>query len=55
MFMRFWLLLKNMVGLLPAWKYLLDMNVTSGMDWVVNLELDHFFVANLLRQTIGVP
>eukprot|EP00913_Durusdinium_trenchii_P025698 g24117.t2 len=50
---KFWLLLKNMVGLLPAWKYLLDMNVTSGMDWVVNLELDHFFVANLLRQTIG--
>lgn len=28
---QFWLLLKNMVGLLPAWNYLLQHNVTLGL------------------------
>lgn len=50
---KFWLLLKNMVGLLPAWDYLLKNNITESFDWVVNLELDHFFFASVLRQTIS--
>eukprot|EP00439_Symbiodinium_sp_Y106_P013399 s1589_g1.t3 len=50
---QFWLLLKNMVGLLPAWDYLLRTNTTDGFDWVVNLELDHFVVASQLRRTIA--
>lgn len=50
---QFWLLLKNMVGLLPAWEYLLQTNRTDGFDWVVNLELDHFVVAPQLRRTIA--
>ena len=50
---EFWLLLKNMVGLLPAWEYLLEQNITDGFDWVVNLELDHFVVASQLRRTIA--
>ncbi|CAJ1350246.1 unnamed protein product, partial [Effrenium voratum] len=49
----FWLLLKNMVGLLPAWGFLFEHNITNNYDWVVNVELDHFFVASLLRQTIA--
>jgi hypothetical protein len=26
---------------------------TDGFDWVINLELDHFFFAPFLRQTIA--
>ena len=50
---EFWLLLKNMVGLLPAWEYLLEQNTLEGFDWIVNLELDHFMVASQLRRTIA--
>merc|ERR1711971_848933 len=47
-----WLLLKNMVGLMPSLKHLLDSGLVDGYDWLVNAELDHFLVAPLLRQTI---
>eukprot|EP00931_Biecheleriopsis_adriatica_P085891 TRINITY_DN60664_c0_g1_i1.p1 TRINITY_DN60664_c0_g1~~TRINITY_DN60664_c0_g1_i1.p1 ORF type:complete len:683 (-),score=145.94 TRINITY_DN60664_c0_g1_i1:27-2075(-) len=48
-----WLLLKNMVGLIPSWSYLLSNNIIDGYDWIVNAELDHFMVAPLLRKTIA--
>lgn len=47
-----WLTHKNMIGLTPAWTYLLDNGVAEKYDWVLNAELDHFTRPWLVRRNI---
>eukprot|EP00439_Symbiodinium_sp_Y106_P060590 s3931_g8.t8 len=47
-----WLYHRNMVGLMPAWKHMLESDVHSQYDWFLNVEFDHLLVPSLLRSTI---
>jgi len=47
-----WLYHQNMVGLAPAWTYLISEEVYESYDWLINAELDHFFVASRARACI---
>ncbi|CAE7824877.1 unnamed protein product, partial [Symbiodinium necroappetens] len=48
-----WLYHRNMVGLMPAWKHMLESDVHSQYDWFLNVEFDHLLVPSLLRKTIA--
>mmetsp|Transcript_89083 Transcript_89083/g.276847 ORF Transcript_89083/g.276847 Transcript_89083/m.276847 type:complete len:500 (+) Transcript_89083:68-1567(+) len=47
-----WLSHMNMVGLAPAWEHIFANGIEEMYDWIVNAELDHFFVASRARRCI---
>jgi len=47
-----WLYHQNMVGIAPAWAYLFTYGIAEKYDWVINAELDHFFVASRAKRCI---
>lgn len=48
-----WLYHKNMIGLIPSWKHLLDSRVDEQYDWIINAELDHFMRPSKVRLGIA--
>eukprot|EP00931_Biecheleriopsis_adriatica_P028976 TRINITY_DN17265_c1_g2_i1.p1 TRINITY_DN17265_c1_g2~~TRINITY_DN17265_c1_g2_i1.p1 ORF type:complete len:385 (-),score=55.22 TRINITY_DN17265_c1_g2_i1:77-1231(-) len=44
---------RNMVGLMPAWTYLLNTGTAEKYDWVINVELDHFVRPTKVKSTIA--
>lgn len=48
-----WLYHRNMVGLMPAWDYLLKSKIADRYDWLVNSELDHFFSPSRAKENIA--
>lgn len=48
-----WLYHQNMVGIAPVWTYLFEHGMVENYDWVINAELDHFFVASWAKRCIA--
>jgi len=48
-----WMEGHNMVGLWPAWNYILMSDLVGKYDWYINLQMDHFLMPNKARQTIA--
>lgn len=51
--LRGFLLGRNMVGLIPAWKKLYDSKISDSYDWFVNSELDHIMRPSMIRKLIS--
>eukprot|EP00933_Yihiella_yeosuensis_P073595 TRINITY_DN8230_c1_g5_i1.p1 TRINITY_DN8230_c1_g5~~TRINITY_DN8230_c1_g5_i1.p1 ORF type:complete len:800 (-),score=145.21 TRINITY_DN8230_c1_g5_i1:303-2702(-) len=48
-----WLYHRNMVGLMPSWKYMIENRTEEHYDWILNAELDHFVSPNRVRLGIA--